>query len=70
MLYSTNAQTNLRHRSVLSEEVDHQVWGQSNLIWVTNHRLEDDRSSAMKSGQISYSPFSLFYTLWCVFCTL
>jgi hypothetical protein len=55
MLYLTTPQTNLRYRSVLSEEGDHEVWGQSNLVW--DRRLEDDRSSATKSGQISCSPW-------------
>lgn len=70
MFYSTNTQTNLRHWRVLSKEWDHQVWGQSNFVWVTNRRLEDNRFSATKSGQISCSFFSLLHTLRCVFCTL
>ena len=70
IFYSTNTQANLRHWRVLSKEWDHQVWGQSNFVWVTNRRLEDNRFSATKSRQISCSPFSLLHTLRCVFCTL
>jgi hypothetical protein len=69
MFYSTNPQTNLRHQSVLSKEWDHQVWCQSNHVWVNIHWLEDDQFNAMKSGQISCSSFSLLHTLWSVFCT-
>jgi len=68
--YSTNTQTNLRHWRVLSKEWDHQVWGQSSSVWVTNCRLEDHRFSATKSGQISCPPFSSLHTLRCVFGTL
>ena len=57
MFYSTNTQTNLGHWRVLRKEWDHQVWGQSNFVWVTNRRLEDNRFSATKSGQISRSSF-------------
>ena len=57
MFHSTNPQTNLRHWRVLSKEWDHQVWGQSNFVWVTNRRLEDNRFSATKSGHISRSSF-------------
>ena len=69
MFYSTNTQTNLRHWRVLSKEWDHQVWGQSNFVWVTNRWLEDVRSYTLKSRQISRSSLSLLHTLWCVFYT-
>ena len=69
MFYSTNTQTNLRHWRVLSKEWDHQVWGQSNFVWVTNRWLEDVRSCTLKSRQISRSSLSLLHTLWCVFYT-
>ena len=39
MFCSTNTQTNLRHWRVLSKEWDHQVWGQSNFVGVTNRWL-------------------------------
>jgi len=70
IFYSTNTQTNLRHWRVLSKEWDHQVWGQSNFVWVTNRRLEDNRFCTLKSGQISRSTLSLLHTLWCAFYTL
>jgi hypothetical protein len=64
MFYSTNTQTNLRYWRVLSEEWDHQVWGQSNFVWVTNRRLEENRCSATKSGQISCSSPFFCFTHW------
>jgi hypothetical protein len=67
MFYSPNSQTKLRHWSVLSKEWDYQVWGQSNHVCVTNRRLEDNRFSTTRSGQISYSSFPLLHTLRCVF---
>jgi hypothetical protein len=69
MFYSTNPQTNLRRRRVLSEEWDYRVWVQSNHVWVTNYRLKCNRLSATKSRQIACSSFSSLHTLWCVFCT-
>ena len=48
MFYSTNTQTNFRHWRVLSKEWDHQVWGQSNFVWVTNRWLEDVRLCILK----------------------
>ena len=69
MFYSTNTQTNLRHWMVLSNEWDHQVWGQSNFVWVTNCWLEDVRFCTLKCRQISRSSLSLLHTLWCVFYT-
>ena len=68
MFYSTNTQTNLRHLRVLSKEWDHQVWSQSNFVWVTNRRLEDNRFRATKSGQISC--FSLFFVSHVEVCVL
>ena len=68
MFYSTNTQTNLRHWRVLSKEWDHQVWGQSNFVWVTNRRLEDNRFRTTKSGQISC--FSLFFVSHVEVCVL
>jgi hypothetical protein len=68
MLYSTNPQTNLIHQVVLRKEWDHQVWGQSNHVWVTNHRLEDNRCCVMNFGQISRSFF--FFASLIVVCVL
>ena len=68
MFHSTNTQTNLRHWRVLSKEWDHQVWSQSNFVWVTNRRLEDNRFRATKSGQISC--FSLFFVSHVEVCVL
>jgi len=48
MFYSPNSQTKWRHWCVLSKEWDYQVWGQSNLVCVTNRRLEDKWFSATK----------------------
>ena len=59
----------LKTLKVLSKEWDHQVWGQSNFVWVTNHWFEDVRSCTLKSRQISRSSLSLLHTLWCVFYT-
>ena len=65
MLYSTNPQTNLRHRSTLSEEWDHQVWCEFNHVWGTNHLFKDNRFSTINSGQMSRSSFSLHnIVLW------
>jgi hypothetical protein len=66
MLYSTNPQTNLRHQGVLRKEWDHQVWGQSNHVWVTNHWLEDNWCCVMKFGQISHSFFFASLIVVCV----
>ena len=60
MFYSPNSQTKLRHWCVLSKEWDYQVWGQSNLVCVTNRWLEDVRFCTLKSRQISRS--SLCFT--------
>ena len=59
MFYSTNTQTNLRHGRVLSKEWDHQVWSQSDFVWVTNRWLEDVRFWYSKIWT-DFSCFSFF----------